>query len=318
MAAAAASAASASEDGDGGSSELRQRRLRMHENASPNSLRVDATRQPHHSRQPSSPDAGAGGGPERSGGKARGAGDESLSFTSFLFSELNIKQTVETDFEEQTQRVRNFVDLPKQLESFLLFGFGVCMDQFLFLVTFLPFRIASALLGRISRWVRLDFRAGFNKREKRDMLQGVALLAGFAALSLLDVSRTYHFIRGQSVLKLYVLFNILQMLDRMCASFGEDTIDALFGSVRLSPLRVLFHVVVASIYTALHSMVHLMAMITMNVSVNSNKSNLFVLLVSSNFVELKSSVFKRFKPEVRICAPACAQTRAERAEPCGS
>ena len=42
----------------------------------------------------------------------------------------------------------------------------------------------------------------------------------------------YHYIRGESFLKLYVLFNMLEMFERWCRSVGVDLFDYLVASVR--------------------------------------------------------------------------------------
>ena len=49
----------------------------------------------------------------------------------------------------------------------------------------------------------------------------------------LDPSRIYHSIRGQAVLKLYVVFNVLEICDKLCCSVGVDILDALFSKATL-------------------------------------------------------------------------------------
>lgn len=49
----------------------------------------------------------------------------------------------------------------------------------------------------------------------------------------LDPSRIYHSIRGQAVLKLYVVFNVLEICDKLCCSVGVDILDALFSKSTL-------------------------------------------------------------------------------------
>ena len=44
----------------------------------------------------------------------------------------------------------------------------------------------------------------------------------------LDLSWCYHYIKGQSSIKLYVLFNMLLVFDRMCYSIGTDATRILF------------------------------------------------------------------------------------------
>lgn len=52
-------------------------------------------------------------------------------------------------------------------------------------------------------------------------------------MSMLEPSRIYHSIRGQAVLKLYVIFNCLEVFDKLCCSVGNDILDALFSKSTL-------------------------------------------------------------------------------------
>lgn len=105
------------------------------------------------------------------------------------------------------------------------------------------------------------------------------LLICCVALNMVETSRLYHYIRGQSVMKLYVLFNMLQVrpiidsdilmcsiqsnfhsrwlacgqiCDRLFCSFGEDILEAFFGGLRLGKTRLTFHLIVSCIYLCEH------------------------------------------------------------------
>jgi hypothetical protein len=56
---------------------------------------------------------------------------------------------------------------------------------------------------------------------------------------LLQVSRVYHYIRGEAIIKLYVIFNILEILDKLCASLGSDVIVSA-GKSMFCALRILY------------------------------------------------------------------------------
>lgn len=43
-----------------------------------------------------------------------------------------------------------------------------------------------------------------------------------------DTNMLYHMIKCQSVIKLYIFYNILEVGDRLFSAFGQDIIDALF------------------------------------------------------------------------------------------
>ncbi|GAM17975.1 hypothetical protein SAMD00019534_011500, partial [Acytostelium subglobosum LB1] len=151
-----------------------------------------------------------------------------------------------------------------------------------------------------------------------------------AFLNVIDSSMVYHHIRGQAVIKLYIIFNVLEVLDKLCCSFGQDIFDSLYWmSVSLtSPLpaapssttggtpakiakitpfgkvmpdrRMLApftHTLVCTGYVCVHSLVLFTQVITLNVAINSYNNSLLTLIMSNNFVELKGSVFKRFEKE---------------------
>ncbi len=70
------------------------------------------------------------------------------------------------------------------------------------------------------------------------------------------MSRVYHYIRGQSVMKLYVIYNMAQVCDRLLASFGEDILDSLFANVWLGYIKTACHFVLASIYVCMYHPSH--------------------------------------------------------------
>jgi len=159
---------------------------------------------------------------------------------------------------------------------------------------------------------------------KYDLMRGAILAGSCWLLTYIDISMAYHSIRGQALFKLYVIFNLLEVVDKLCCAFGQDIFDALFSRVVASANTsstfhsawFLFpHFFIAGAYTgsssrsvlsirpdlcddaALHSLVLLYLMITLNVAINSGGGSLITLLVSNQFVELKTAVFKKYSRE---------------------
>ena len=64
----------------------------------------------------------------------------------------------------------------------------------------------------------------------RDFLQVVLIILSIVTLRYIDISFVYHLVRGevQSVIKLYVLFNVFDIVDKLFSSFGQDILDALY------------------------------------------------------------------------------------------
>ncbi|KAJ3360316.1 hypothetical protein GGF32_008477 [Allomyces javanicus] len=130
------------------------------------------------------------------------------------------------------------------------------------------------------------------------------LILGLACLALyqIDINVMYHGVRGQSMMKFYVLFNLLEVFDKLCCSFGLDILDSLFArsletseDVRRIPFIV--HFLLAAVYVVVHAVVFLYQMVTLNASINSHNNALLSLLISNQFGEVKQAVFKRFEPE---------------------
>lgn len=140
---------------------------------------------------------------------------------------------------------------------------------------------------------------------KADLLQGFVLICSSLALMNLDASRMYHFIRAQSSMKLYVIYNILEVADRLLSAVGQDILECLFSSETLSrnssgrsKVLLPFGMFILSlIYNVAHTMCLFYQVITLNVAVNSYSNSLLTLLISNQFVEIKGSVFKRIEKE---------------------
>ncbi|KAF9880531.1 eukaryotic membrane protein family [Colletotrichum karsti] len=140
---------------------------------------------------------------------------------------------------------------------------------------------------------------------KADLLQGAVILCSSLFLMKLDASRMYHFIRAQDGIKLYVIYNVLEVGDRLLSALGQDIFECLFSSETLSRnssgrSKVLLPMgmfALALAYNVIHSVSLYYQVITLNVAVNSYSNALLTLMISNQFVEIKSTVFKRFEKD---------------------
>ncbi|KAJ6593877.1 eukaryotic membrane protein family-domain-containing protein [Mycena capillaripes] len=235
------------------------------------------------------------------------AGPQPFSLWDYLREEL-----LATDFDSHQElkwdRVSNFLNIPVAIEKIIGFGFVLCLDSFLYTFTILPIRFTLA-------WTRFLANA-FSRSapplppsQKADILRTLLLVVSILILNpLTDASKIYHFIRGQDTIKLYVIFNALEIGDRLCASIGQDILDCLFSRSTLEPLshripvtshtfRPLLFFLLATLYNVMHSLVMVYQLIALNVAVNSYDHALLTLLVSNQFVEIKGSVFKKFEKD---------------------
>ncbi|CAG8467216.1 7177_t:CDS:10 [Paraglomus occultum] len=196
-------------------------------------------------------------------------------------------------------------------ERLMVFGLTVCLDSFLYTLTILPLRFVIAFYALIMN-IWDNVKCGIRKRslnlsQTRDLLKGLLIVLACIALQRIDASRMYHSIRGQAAIKLYVIFNVLEILDRLFCSFGGDILDSLFAKSTLCSdhraastkqrLRPAMFFGIAFIYISAHTIILFYQVITLNVAINSYSNALLTLLLSNQFIEIKGSVFKRFEKE---------------------
>lgn len=188
----------------------------------------------------------------------------------------------------------------------MIYGIMQCADSFLYIHTFLPVRFIMALWALITRPIASCL--GLRRRTQRllmpaeicDLLKGAIWMGCILLMLTVDTSRIYHLIKSQSIIKLYIFYNMLEMGDRLLSAFGQDTIDALFWTAtepkksKRQHFGLITHIIFAFIYVVLHSFLIMFQATTLNVAVNSKNKALLTIMISNNFVELKGSVFKKF------------------------
>lgn len=148
------------------------------------------------------------------------------------------------------ERIANFLAVPLAVEKITLFGALLCLDGFLYNFTVLPLRAAFALYRLIRVSIRSRQLAPIPTSHMHSMLRLLLVLIPTIVLLVgMDASKMYHTVRGQDTIKLYVIFNALevscaelqfgeadmQIADRLCGAFGQDVLDTLFARETLSP-----------------------------------------------------------------------------------
>ncbi|XP_001190526.2 transmembrane anterior posterior transformation protein 1 homolog isoform X1 [Strongylocentrotus purpuratus] len=228
---------------------------------------------------------------------------ENLSFWSYLTTELTRGYVLENDearYMQKRERVYTFIRIPKELEKMMTYGFFLCMDAFLFIFTFLPLRVIIACLRLLTFPCSPRGRSRLKAAEICDLLKVVILVVCTYLLDKLDISMLYHIVRGQAVIKLYIIYNMLEVADKLFSSVGQDILDALFWTAtekrdkKRDHLGIVPHLLLAIIYVTLHAILAIFQATTLNVAFNSFSTALLTIMMSNNFVELKGSVFKKF------------------------
>ncbi|XP_033489113.1 transmembrane anterior posterior transformation protein 1 homolog isoform X2 [Epinephelus lanceolatus] len=227
------------------------------------------------------------------------------SLTRFISAELTrgyFLEHNEAKYTERREKVYTCMRIPKELEKLMIFGFFLCVDAFLYVFTLLPLRVLLAVL-RLLTLPCCGFSGSrlLQPAQVCDMLKGLILVLCFSMMHYVDYSMMYHLIRGQSVIKLYIIYNMLEVADRLFSSFGQDILDALYWTAtepkerKRDSIGVIPHFLMAVFYVFLHAILIMVQASTLNVAFNSHNKSLLTIMMSNNFVEIKGSVFKKFE-----------------------
>ena len=145
------------------------------------------------------------------------------------------EELLATDFdshqEMKWERVSNFLSMPLAMEKvstslttaiqllnisepqIIGFGFILCFDSFLYTFTILPIRFALALFRFLMNLFKRS-APPLPPSQKADLLRALLLIVSLLILNpLTDASKIYHAIRGQDTIKLYVIFNALEVCE---------------------------------------------------------------------------------------------------------
>lgn len=104
------------------------------------------------------------------------------------------------DAEAKVARLHGNVTVPLRVEQLVGFCALLCFNTFVGAIARIPLRFIGAVAGATPSAARAD------------LLRGLLLIVSVVAVvALVDESQIYHTIRGQTSLKLYVIFNVLEV-----------------------------------------------------------------------------------------------------------
>ncbi|GIL45560.1 hypothetical protein Vafri_2760 [Volvox africanus] len=146
-----------------------------------------------------------------------------------------------------------------------------------------------------------------------DMVCLAILFLATAALRAVRPGSIYYWLKDitSEFLKMSVLSTAFDMLDKILSNFGNDVLEALSGTCTqwLAGKKRLWQLasdaLVAGVIVTLHALTLMCQALIVAVALNSSRNGLVALLIANNFVEIKSTVFKKWD-STRIWALVCA------------
>jgi hypothetical protein len=125
----------------------------------------------------------------------------------YISDQLKFDAEENIDKNARKKRIVNFLVLPAELEKLIVFGYFICLDSLLTILTTFPLRVFYILRDFV-----IKGKKSISSAKKVEILKFLLFLGGCCLSQILDVSRLYHSIRGQAAIKLYVIFNVLEVL----------------------------------------------------------------------------------------------------------
>ncbi|GFR40182.1 hypothetical protein Agub_g740, partial [Astrephomene gubernaculifera] len=146
-----------------------------------------------------------------------------------------------------------------------------------------------------------------------DMLCLAILFGATAVLRAVRPGSIYYWLKDitSEFLKMSVLSTAFDISDKILSNFGNDVLAALSGTCTqvLAGRKPVGHLAadaaVAAVIVTLHALTLMCQALIVAVALNSSRNGLVALLIANNFVEIKSTVFKKWD-STRIWALVCA------------
>jgi hypothetical protein len=140
---------------------------------------------------------------------------EDFSLSQYFKVELTGVDPAEPSGAEESavRSINNSLSVPFRLEKFIWLGFFICIDSFLYYITYLPIRICYSLILLCFHFCNLAtgnkhpiFSAlpKVHRTQVFNILRGVQVLVGCSVLQQLNMSYVYHYIE----LKFIIILNI--------------------------------------------------------------------------------------------------------------
>lgn len=249
---------------------------------------------------------------------------ESVTLWDVLLSELNIVSEkdkkdqvnnqnliVDTDsWSENFQTLLNYIRLPLHLEQFMTFGILYSTVVFLKWLVIIPLRCFIHTLINLRKLINGHPLSLFSEKRslmyKNDLLSVSGIIITLFLLKNIDTSKIYHNIRAGTAIKLYFMTQVLDIADRLLSASGQDILIVThkFNNFRKNNKLDLNKVsqfvclyLLSVLYLWFHSYALIYQVMALNVAINSYSNALLTLILSNQFSELKSAVFKKTERE---------------------
>lgn len=189
-----------------------------------------------------------------------------------------------------------------------------CLDSFLFVLVVLPVRAVIAFLSLMKRHIQGGRCAPYawpshrsrdlHPVQKVDLAKFLLLVVGWFGISWMNIGGVSGYVRQETLVKLKILFTLLELLDRLMGNYGEHILGSLFWALEARPELVkrgiAWHALLALGYIGaaaallmqltvpvIHSHVVILHCSVFDAAMNGKSQALLTLLLLVQFAEMK-------------------------------
>lgn len=218
-----------------------------------------------------------------------------------------------------SEQLLSYVKTPFRLEGFMLLGLTYSLIVLLKWFAVVPSRFLTYSICALRSVVKdknvrtslltSNHWSSINKY-KNDAIFVLLTIFSLLMLTGLDESKIYHKVKSGTSMKLYFMVGLLEIANKLLSAVGQDIIELLFRIsilkltkdkrirfVHHALLKFVLVALLSILYLTFHSIIMVYQVMALNVAVNSYSNALLTLILSSQFSELKGSVFKRIERE---------------------
>ena len=186
---------------------------------------------------------------------------------SSLYTDLFSKEN-DLGLEEKHEKQDEIHTMIIAIERSLILGLLQCFSSLLYTLVILPIRCCY-------------LNASINTSLRTGILIGVSIFLSY----YLSVSRLYHDLKEQDFLKLNAVYNMIGISDQLLMAFGQKTLKDISKSIE--------NFIMCLTYVCIHTLHLSLALTVFEVALNSSTGNLILIVLTTAFVELKITVFKK-------------------------
>lgn len=194
-----------------------------------------------------------------------------ISLSHFILRNINWEYLKdESEIDDDNNLVRLFVSIPFHLEKPACLGVLLCLSIWLSYIVYIPIRVLYSCFRLIIYFSSFGFiKHKLHRPQLFDCLRFLMFLISLFVLSCLSLTRIYHTIRGQEIMKFFVIYNMLDVSNTLFSSLCQDALNTLYNICEYKPSKkkdLIYDTVLCTACIVIHTIIKFLLVITLSVT----------------------------------------------------